>query len=63
MSQAKEHAQKILNVAQYHYPEVVHKIFFINAPFIFRAVWAAVSPLVHPVTKEKIKILGGTRSA
>ena len=55
---AREHGRQILNVAQYRYGEVAHKIFFVNTPFVFRAVWSAVSLMVHPATKAKIKVLG-----
>ena len=30
-----------------------------NAPFIFRSAYKVISPLIHPVTRDKIKILGG----
>lgn len=33
----------------------------VNAPFIFRSVYSMVSPFIHPVTKEKIRILGSSR--
>ena len=36
-----------------------YKMFIINSPWIFRTVWAAISPFIHPITKAKIKILGG----
>ncbi|GMH74063.1 hypothetical protein TL16_g06359 [Triparma laevis f. inornata] len=41
------------------YPESVHKMFFVNAPFVFRAIWGMITPWLHPVTKEKTYILGG----
>jgi hypothetical protein len=37
----------------------MYKLFFVNAPFVFRAVWGLISPFVHPATKEKISICGG----
>jgi hypothetical protein len=41
------------------YPESVHRMMFVNAPFAFRAIWSMIVPWLHPVTKEKTKILGG----
>lgn len=34
-------------------------MFVVNAPFVFRSVYSIISPFIHPVTKQKIKILGG----
>lgn len=33
-------------------------MFFVNAPFVFRAIWGMITPWLHPVTKEKTYILG-----
>jgi len=41
------------------YPESVHRMMFVNAPFAFRGIWALIQPWLHPVTKEKTKIVGG----
>ena len=30
-------------------------MFIINAPFVFRAVWAMVKPWLHPITKERVR--------
>ena len=40
------------------YPETAWKIYIINAPLIFRAIWTVVKPWLHPITLAKIKILG-----
>ncbi|KAH8057490.1 hypothetical protein JL721_9740 [Aureococcus anophagefferens] len=34
-------------------------MFLVNAPWSVRSVYAMVSPMIHEVTKAKIKILGG----
>ena len=41
------------------YPESVCKMFFVNAPLAFRAIWGLVCPWLHQVTKDKTKIIGG----
>ena len=41
-----------------YYPETMWRCYIINAPAIFRAVHAAVKPFIHPVTREKIAVLG-----
>lgn len=40
-----------------YYPERLHKMIMINAPWYFSAIWALVSFVVDPVTAEKIVIL------
>lgn len=54
----KDNIKAIFHVAQYYYPETLHKMFLINSPLLFRAVWKMVSPMIHPITKEKIKVVG-----
>ncbi|KAJ8600485.1 hypothetical protein CTAYLR_004478 [Chrysophaeum taylorii] len=49
----------IMGAANAFFPETMWKCFVLNAPFVFRSVWTIISPFIHPVTKEKIKILGG----
>jgi hypothetical protein len=38
---------------QYYYPDTLYRLFVVNAPFLFRALWAILSPMVDPVTKAK----------
>jgi len=40
------------------YPEVVEKVLLINAPWVFTALWGAISWLVPAETKKKIKLFG-----
>jgi len=45
-----------------HYPERAHKIFIINVPMLFSAIWKIVSVMVDPVTLTKIKIVRGKKA-
>lgn len=45
-----------------YYPDALHKMLIVNAPFLFRTVWAAISPFIHPNTRAKIKIIGGKKA-
>lgn len=47
-----------LSIDQDYYPERLHTLFMINAPWFFQAVWAIISPWIDPVTANKIKIVG-----
>ena len=50
--------RKTLAIDQDYYPERLHTLFMINAPWFFTAVWAIISPWIDPVTANKIKIIG-----
>ena len=42
-----------------NFPESLHKMFIVNAPKIFRVVWAVVRTFLDKRTRDKIAILGG----
>jgi len=42
-----------------HFPEKAYRIFVINVPMLFSAVWKMVSPFIDPVTVQKVKIVRG----
>ncbi len=44
-----------------HYPERMQHMFFVNAPFKFRAFWALLKPFIDPVTKRKIQFVSGSQ--
>eukprot|EP01006_Ploeotia_vitrea_P044437 TRINITY_DN66830_c6_g2_i1.p2 TRINITY_DN66830_c6_g2~~TRINITY_DN66830_c6_g2_i1.p2 ORF type:complete len:285 (-),score=138.92 TRINITY_DN66830_c6_g2_i1:138-992(-) len=50
--------QSFMSVDQHMYPESLLVMHIVNAPFVFRAAWALVSPLLHPLTKARIKMGG-----
>jgi len=58
-SKVRDMAKAIVTGAGAMFPETAWKLFLVNAPFIFRSAYAIISPLIHPVTKQKIKILSG----
>jgi hypothetical protein len=45
----------VVYIRQFYYPESLYRMFIINAPFVFRAVWAMVKPWLHPITKERVR--------
>eukprot|EP00047_Mylnosiga_fluctuans_P002202 m.223590 g.223590 ORF g.223590 m.223590 type:complete len:308 (+) comp10947_c0_seq1:28-951(+) len=53
----------IMDVGANYFPESIWKIFLINAPFVFRAIWAVVKPWIHPITVAKIHVLGGPKDS
>jgi len=46
------------SVAQDNYPELLGKMFVINAPMLFSIVWAIAKNFVDIKTQKKISILG-----
>jgi hypothetical protein len=38
------------------YPESMHKMYVVNAPWVFKAIWAVVRPWLHPITQSKIHV-------
>ena len=41
---------------QDNYPEMLGRICIINAPLVFKAIWALVKPLLNPRTLSKIQV-------
>ena len=58
-SSVRDMAKAIVTGAGSFFPETAWKLFIVNAPFIFRSAYKVITPLIHPVTRDKIKILGG----
>jgi hypothetical protein len=55
--------KRISQIGGQNYPETVWKIYLVNAPMVFRAVWTVVRQLLHPVTVAKVSILGSSAAA
>lgn len=45
-------------IGQNYYPEIMGKMFIINAPMLFSGVWAIIKVWLDEKTRNKIKILG-----
>jgi hypothetical protein len=43
---------------QDRFPEHLGALYVINAPFIFRSIWACVKPLLDERTVKKVHVLG-----
>lgn len=47
-------------ITQDYYPELMHKMYIINAGYFFQAAWAVVKVWLDPVTQKKINIITGS---
>ncbi|KDO29989.1 hypothetical protein SPRG_05178 [Saprolegnia parasitica CBS 223.65] len=54
-----EFVRRAMAFVSAHYPERSAQIFIVNVPTWFNVIWKGISPLVDPVTKEKIRICKG----
>jgi hypothetical protein len=61
--QVRNFIQKITKVDQDFYPEYLGKMFIVNAPTAFKAMWAIVRPWLDKRTQKKIEVHGGNFSS
>ena len=52
--------KRVADIGTHYFPETAWKIYLINAPFVFRAIWAIIKPWLHPITAAKVNILGSS---
>lgn len=51
--------REMLEMLKDHYPERLHRVFLVDAPVVFRALWSLIKPFVDPVTKTKFQFVTG----
>lgn len=56
--QSMSFLKKALQISLEHYPELLGKLFIINAPMIFTGVWAIVKSWLDEKTRKKIVMVG-----
>ena len=47
----------LVDIAQNQYPERLRRVLMVNAPFIFKGVWAVIRPWLDPKTATKVVFL------
>ncbi|KAJ3076757.1 cytosolic factor, phosphatidylinositol/phosphatidylcholine transfer protein [Podochytrium sp. JEL0797] len=50
--------KSISAIAQDYYPEMLGKMYLINAPMLFTGVWTLIKPMLDEATVQKITVLG-----
>ena len=58
-SQVYGYVQRASAISQNYYPERLGKLYIINAPWGFGAIFSVVKGFLDPVTVNKIHVLGG----
>ena len=58
VGETKETMRRIFGVGSDYFPEVLWKVYVVNAPFSVRMGWSVVKVMIHPVTQTKINIVG-----
>jgi CRAL/TRIO domain len=53
----------LLHCLQNHYPETLHRMYFCDAPLLFRAVWTLLKPFIDVNTKAKFQFVTGGSAA
>lgn len=51
-------AKSLIDFDQWFYPEGLEKMYLVNVPIAFRALWSIVNPWINSKTKSKIHICG-----
>jgi hypothetical protein len=51
----REPMKRIVHIDQNYYPETLFCMIIVNASWIIKAAWEIISPLLDPLTKERIK--------
>jgi hypothetical protein len=54
----RSYLKALTDLDKVYYPELLGKMLIINAPSIFSAIWAIVSPFLDSRTRDKITIVG-----
>jgi len=57
LNRFKNLVQSVITEEQHLFPETLYKLYIINAPWTFRAIWAIVSNFVDPITYQKVHVL------
>ena len=54
----RDYLKTVTKMDSDNYPEMLGKLFVVNAPSFFRGMWSIISGFIDPRTRDKITILG-----
>ncbi len=58
MYEALETTVKVVQIVEGMYPEILYRVYIINAPKIFSILYSVLLPFIDERTKKKIQIFG-----
>ena len=58
-SKFKQFLKDITHVSQNYYPELLDKMYIINAPLLFKGIWQVIKITLDKQTRKKINIFWG----
>jgi hypothetical protein len=50
--------QKIIANAQTYFPDILHKLVFVNTPMLFDTIWSKITPHMTKETLDKVVMVG-----
>mmetsp|Transcript_32877 Transcript_32877/g.56260 ORF Transcript_32877/g.56260 Transcript_32877/m.56260 type:complete len:102 (+) Transcript_32877:3-308(+) len=53
--------KRLIKILVVHYPDRLGMAIIFNAPFLFSAVWAIISPFLEEVTRKKVLFVSNNR--
>lgn len=56
-----DYIKSLMPILGNYFPDVLHRMFIVNAGFFLRTLFKAVSAMFHPVTREKIQLIGTSK--
>jgi hypothetical protein len=59
-NQVRKVLSSVSSIASNYYPETMGKMFIINAPTLFTAIWTIIKGMLDEATVAKIKVLGSS---
>eukprot|EP00890_Picochlorum_soloecismus_P006717 jgi/Picsp_1/870/NSC_04358-R1_protein len=57
-----EFLEKLFTLLQDNYPECLNHLYYVNAPFLFRAIWSCVVAFISAETRQKISFISNNGS-
>eukprot|EP01016_Furgasonia_blochmanni_P002439 TRINITY_DN10956_c0_g1_i2.p1 TRINITY_DN10956_c0_g1~~TRINITY_DN10956_c0_g1_i2.p1 ORF type:complete len:484 (+),score=114.66 TRINITY_DN10956_c0_g1_i2:3-1454(+) len=51
--------QQLIGIAQNNYPEILGRIYIVNAPMMFQTAWGVIKPWLEEKTAKKVTLVGG----
>eukprot|EP00286_Rhodomonas_abbreviata_P022085 CAMPEP_0181314692 /NCGR_PEP_ID=MMETSP1101-20121128/14957_1 /TAXON_ID=46948 /ORGANISM="Rhodomonas abbreviata, Strain Caron Lab Isolate" /LENGTH=277 /DNA_ID=CAMNT_0023421809 /DNA_START=115 /DNA_END=948 /DNA_ORIENTATION=- len=61
---SKRHTiQRIFHVGSTYFPETMWRIYLVNPPMVFRAIWAIIKNFLHPLTINKVHFCANYKDA